>query len=205
VFQLLPHKGSARFLDEQLKPISLDLYNAETWKQYGWSLINNSDFRERYAREHSGAESLMTLDGYLVAVLQRANRFHEALNSVPAGEPPVTLFAIGGDCEETLDAPVLIRDTKNKRWTTLIRPRDYTTSTGRRIKKREATEAMYAPGDGRVTRRSLLGESLQDGSTAGRPMTLNSSVFGCELHSQLQRNKNLQDNALTILVVEALK
>jgi pimeloyl-ACP methyl ester carboxylesterase len=208
VFQLLPHGRTAKFLDEELKPMAVDLYNSQTWKRYGWSLINDPEFRERYARKHSGEDSLKSLDGYLTAVLQRAKRFHESLDSLQSEKPPVVLLAIGGDCEETLDAPLLIRNEKQKRWITLIRPREYVTSTGKRMKKREVTEAMYAPGDGRVTRRSLLGESLDvkaNDSVIGSPLALTYAVFGCELHSQLQRNKMLQDNALTILIAEALK
>jgi pimeloyl-ACP methyl ester carboxylesterase len=208
VFQLLPHQRSARFLDEDLKPIAIDLYDAETWRRYGWSLANNPDFREQYARKHAGDSGLRSLDGYLAAALHRARRFQEALDALRDGDAPVVLLAIGGDCEKTLDAPVLLRDEKRNRWITLIRPRDYTTSTGKRMRKREVTEAMYAPGDGRVTRRSLLGESLAtrtNSSVLGSPLALTYAVFGCELHSQLQRNKIMQNNALTIIIAEALK
>jgi pimeloyl-ACP methyl ester carboxylesterase len=208
VFQLMPHSRSTKFLDEELKPASIDLYDPETWKRYGWSLINDPEFRKRYAREHPGKDALKDLDNYLSAVLHRAKRFHEALDSVTEETPPVVLLAIGGDCEETLNAPVVLRDEKRNRWVTLIRPREYVTSSGKRMKKREVTEAMYAPGDGRVTRTSLLGQSLPgkpNGSVLGSPLALTYAVFGCELHSQLQRNKTLQDNALTVLVAEAIK
>jgi hypothetical protein len=36
-------------------------------------------------------------------------------------------------------------------------------------------------------------------------LALTYAVFGCDLHGQLQRNKTLQDNALTALVGEAMK
>jgi hypothetical protein len=109
----------------------------------------------------------------------------------------VTLLAIGGDCEETLNAPVVLRDEKRSRWITLTRPRDYRTSSGLKISKQKATDAMYAPGDGRVTRASLLGEHIfKDLSRY--------AVFGCDLHGQLPRNKTLQDNALTSIVGEVM-
>jgi hypothetical protein len=121
----------------------------------------------------------------------------------------VALFAIGGDCEETFNAPVLLKDTKRNRWVTLTRPKEYRTSTGKKISKREATEAMYAPGDGRVTRRSLLGEDLmgvrRTGSVFDSPLPLTYAVFGCDLHGSLPKNKILADNALTALVNEATK
>jgi len=208
VYQLLPHRSSARILDENLKSSLVDLYNPEIWKQYGWSPANDPEFRKRFARDNSGESSLMKLDLFLAAVLQRARRFHQALDAIPESKPPVLLLAIGGDCEETLDAPVVLRDLKRNRWVTLIRPRSFVTSTGKRITKQEVTEAMTAPGDGRVTRRSLLGEDLtsnRNGGVLASPLAFTYAVFGCDLHGQLQRNKTLQDNALSAVIAEAVK
>jgi len=199
VFQLMPHREAVRFLDENLDPLQIDLYDAEVWKRYGWSVIySSSDFRRRFA-ETSGTDgrSEDVLDAYLTAQLRRARRFHEALDSRMTNYAPVTLLAIGGDCEETLNAPIVLRDEKRGRWTTLTRPREIRTANGQKISKQKATDAMYAPGDGRVTRSSLLGEHIfKDLSRY--------AVFGCDLHGQLPRNKTLQDNALTSIVGEVL-
>ncbi len=216
IFQLLPHGKVARFLDESLKPLPIDLYDPAVWKRYGWSPINDNDYRRRYENRRNGSEhsstskrSLEELDGYLAAVLQRARRFHEALDAVSDNHPPVLLLAVGGDCEETLNAPIVMRDPKRDRWLTLLRPREYVTSAGQRISRRQATEAMSAPGDGRVTRRSLLGEDLSGSSRAGAvsdsPLFLAYATFGCDLHGALQKNKTLQDNVLTALMSEAMK
>jgi len=210
VFQLMPHREAVRFLDENLQALSLDLYDAEVWKRYGWSVIYSSpDFRRRYV-EASGTDggngrSEDDLDAYLRATLRRAHRFQEALDATGNSESPVVLLAIGGDCEETFSAPVVMRDDKRNRWVTLTRPREYRTSNGMKISKQKATEAMYAPGDGRVTRASLLGENVfktrdnQTGFTLSRY-----AVFGCDLHGQLPRNPTLQDNALTAIVSEVM-
>lgn len=215
-FQLLPHSNVAKFLDENLQPLALDLYDPETWKRYGWSPINDLEYRRRYEtggtqREgaHARKRSLADLDGYLSAVLQRAKLFHAALDAPPGDDSPVMLLAIGGDCEETLNAPIVMRDTKRNRWLTLTRPRDYRTSSGQRITRKAAIDAMYAPGDGRVTRRSLLGEDLagsrRTGAMFDTPLPLTYAIFGCDLHGSLQKNKILADNALTALVNEAVK
>jgi pimeloyl-ACP methyl ester carboxylesterase len=215
LFQLLPHGGAVRFLDENLQPIEVDLYDAEVWKKYSWSPINDPEFRRKYSARtetenaHTENGGLQNLDAYLAAVLKRAKRFHQALDAISPIDPPVTLLAIGGDCEETLNSPVILHDTTQKRWVTLIRPRKYLTSNGTRITERQLTEAMYAPGDGRVTRASLLGEDLSrlrhEDKDAGFALRLTYAVFGCDLHGQLQRNKILQDNALTAIVSEAMK
>lgn len=199
VFQLMPHREVAKFLDENLQPITLDLYDAEVWKRYGWGAINSEEFR----RDYNG--SLEELDAYLANTLKRARRFHESLDAVENSDSPVVLLAIGGDCEETLSAPVILRDEKRNRWRTLIRPREYRTSTGVKMSKEKVTEAMYAPGDGRVTRASLLGENLIKTRDRVTGFTLlRYAVFGCDLHGQLPRNKSLQDNALTAIVNEVM-
>lgn len=199
VFQLMPHRQSARFLDENLQPLNLDLYDPAVWKRYGWGAINKDEFR----RDFNGR--LDDLDAYLTNTLKRARRFHEALDAVENAETPVILLAIGGDCEDTLSAPVILRDEKRNRWLTLVRPREFRTSAGVKMSKQQVTNAMYAPGDGRVTRTSLLGENLIKSRDRITGFTLSRyAVFGCDLHGQLPRNKTLQDNALTAIVNEAM-
>jgi pimeloyl-ACP methyl ester carboxylesterase len=216
VYQLMPHRNAVHFLDENLQPLPIDLYDPAVWKQYGWSALYSDDFR----RSH--ASTTEDIDAYLAATLKRARRFHEALDAVGTSEPrhvaggheldgidlsepPVLLLAIGGDCEETLSSPVVLRDTKQNRWRTLTRPREFRTSTGAKMPKDRVTEAMYAPGDGRVTRSSLLGENLFKSRDRVTGFTLSHyAVFGCDLHGQLTRNKSLQDNALTAIVNEVM-
>ena len=199
VFQLMPHQQAAKFLDENLQPLDLDLYSVEVWKRYGWGALTSEEFRRDFK---GNAEDL---DVYLGNTLKRARRFHEALDAVESADSPVVLLAIGGDCEETLSAPVILRDQKRNRWLTLIRPREYRTSAGVKISKKQVTNAMYAPGDGRVTRASLLGENLVQTRDRATGFTLSRyAVFGCDLHGALPRNKTLQDNALTAIVGEVM-
>ena len=202
LFQLLPHVGVVRFLDENLKPLTIDLYDVATWKQYGWSAIHESEVEKTNGTNGEVAE----LDAYLAATLRRAQRFHQALDAVDRSASPIVLLAIGGDCEETLNSPVVLRDQKRNRWVTLTRPREFRTSTGAKVSKKEVTAAMYVPGDGRVTRSSLLGENLFKVTDAQTGFTLSRyAVFGCDLHGQLPRNKTLQDNALTAIVGEVMR
>ncbi len=207
VFQLLPHRNAIKFLDENLQAIEIDLYDVEVWKRYGWSVIYSSpDFRRRHAQAVGTNGSGDELDAYLAATLKRARRFQQSLDSVENTNSPVVLLAIGGDCEETLNSPVILRDEKQNRWITLTRPREYRTSSGQKISRKQATAAMYVPGDGRVTRSSLLGENLFKARDAVTGFTLSRyAVFGCDLHGQLQRNKTLQDNALTAIVGEVVQ
>jgi pimeloyl-ACP methyl ester carboxylesterase len=220
IFQLLPHPGQARFLDASLRPLAVDLYDPETWRRYGWSAANDPAFRESYARgaprgqeaPTAGHGTLEELDAYFAVVLGRARRFHEALDArnreTEAGrDAPVKLFAFGGDCEETLSAPVILRDEKAGRWVTLTRPGSLRGEDGRKLPRSLVVRAMYAPGDGRVTRDSLMGLGLggeRQSALYETPLPVAYAAFACDLHSDLQNNKTLQDNALTLLVNELM-
>lgn len=206
VFQLMPHAGAVRFLDENLKPLDVDLYDPDVWKRYGWSVLNAPEFRRHIESTNGTDGEAEDVDAYLAATLRRAERFHEALDAARPGSAPVVLLAIGGDCEETLSSPILFRDEKRNRWVTLTRPREFRTSTGAKIAKKTVTEAMYVPGDGRVTRASLLGENIFKSRDIETGFTLSRyAVFGCDLHGQLPRNKSLQDNILTAIVSEVMR
>lgn len=215
IFQLLPHAARARFLDRDLRPLDVDLYDPAVWRRFGWSAANDPAFRAAYKRgvardeeAPTGHGTLADLDAYLDAVLARARRFHEALDAqgVDAGDAPVKLFAFGGDCEETLSAPVVMQDEKSGRWLTLTRPTSLKGSDGRPLKREDVVRAMYAPGDGRVTRDSLMGVGLGGAGRASAfyetPLPVVYAAFACDLHSDLQNNRTLQDNALTLLVNE---
>jgi len=216
IYQLLPHTGQARFLDSNLRPLAVDLYDPETWRRYGWSAANDPEFREAYARgtargqeAPTGHGTLAELDAFFEMALERARRFHEALDArVEDGrDAPVRLFAFGGDCEETLAAPVILRDERAGRWVTLTRPKSLKGDDGRKLPRSAMVRAMYAPGDGRVTRDSLMGLGLggaRQSALYETPLPVAYAAFACGLHSDLQNNKTLQDNALTLLVNELM-
>ncbi len=212
VFELLPHAHSVRLIDENLQDLAIDLYDPANWQKYGWAETARHDFNkqptDRVAADGLGGTNESKSTAYLTAVLHRAQRFHEALDA-RTSESPVSIFSFAGDCEETLNAPVVLRDAKNNRWLTLTEPRDFRTTAGRKVSRREAIAKMYVPGDGRVTRNSALGQDSKgiprDGNLSNSALAITYAVFGCELHGSLPGNKTLQDNALSALVGEIMK
>ncbi|MBV9209200.1 MAG: hypothetical protein JOZ52_01150 [Acidobacteria bacterium] len=214
IFQLMPHSRMVSFLDGNLEPLKIDLYDPAVWRYYGWAAISDPKFRKNFEQEEGAiasahAKKTNLLDEYFAAVLKRAKHFHEALDAAVESDTPVPLFAFGGDCEETLQSPVILRDEKSGGWITLTEPRALRLTNGRKVSKQEVTLLMYAPGDGRVTRRSLLAETLAESRRASplfnTALPIVYAVFACDLHGELQSNKTLQDNALTALVSEAMK
>jgi pimeloyl-ACP methyl ester carboxylesterase len=214
VFQLMPHQRTARFLDQDLKPITLDLYDPANWKLFGWSIAHDPEFRKRFAREEStraqaNNHSLVNvLDLHLAAILERTKLFHAALDAAITGSSPVQLLAFVGDCDRTLNAAVLFHDKKRERWVTVTSPKELRASDGTKISRTSVIEAMYVPGDGRVTRASVMGEHLE-GTGIQSPyqtvLPISHAFFACGGHGGLHNNTILQNNALSVLVNEVVK
>lgn len=226
VFQLIPHQNSARFLDENLQPIAVDIYDVETWVKYGWGAIadpkflgklrnadrlavTNKDIKPAKLDKNANTDDRILsrttyaqARAYFVSALDRARRFHLAMDAT-SKTAPVQLFAYGGNCSPTLDAAVLIRDDKKGTWTTLVDAKDIKTADGKQIKKDEVKAVMFTPGDGRVTKRSLLSETeLAKGGPEMVKIPLASSFFACGLHTKLFLEKPIQDSFWSALVVE---
>ncbi|MDQ3321653.1 MAG: hypothetical protein M3525_04230 [Acidobacteriota bacterium] len=227
-FQLMQHQLTARFLNENLKPIKVDLYDPKTWNKYGWGAINDPKFLSKlkdaprlalqnkeikptklskdanYDDRILAQTTSAQVRAYFASVLSRTKRFHLALDA-PTRKSPILLYAYGGNCLPTLDAVVLLLDDKKERWITITDARDIKTGDGREIKKDAVKDVMFALGDGRVTRRSLLAESEASKGGTQQMVTIfpvKSSVFGCGLHTSLFLEKTIQDSFLSALVVE---
>lgn len=222
VFQLLPHGRTAKFYDEDLKPLDIDLYNPETWKTYRWSAYTSPAFLKNFAEENMttpGASNSDTdgfrkeygeatredVDKYFAAVLKRAESFHNALDADTSVPASIGFFAFGSDCDKTLDGAILYKKEKTDTWETLFSPKTIKTATGKKIKKEELSQLLYAPGDGRVTRRSLLAETIANQNYRNslfRKSLPVSATFFCESHDKLPNSKIMQNNFLTALMGE---
>jgi pimeloyl-ACP methyl ester carboxylesterase len=216
VFELLPHQVAARFYDENLDPVSVDLYDPATWKKYGWSAYADATFRSKFAGQTNagGASgkkseyadvSLEMFDAYFAAVLKRTKLFHDALDADTAVPASLAFFAFGSDCDNTQDGAILYQSPKTQAWQTFFTPKSYKTSDGKLISKEQARAKLYAPGDTRVTRRSLLAETIIEQNYRNSIFRRNlpvSATFSCESHDQLPNSRIMQDNFITALVQE---
>ena len=226
-FQLLPHQSSVRFLDENLQPLKVDLYNIATWDKYGWGAINDPKFlgklkdaallaiknkeikpvplgkNANYDDRLIAQTTYSQVRSYFIAALSRANLFQIALDA-PTKTTPIQLYAYGGNCQQTPDAVLLVRDEKKDRWVTLTDARDIKTPSGKDLKKDVLKAAMSSIGDGRVTKRSLLAETElpnSEGPQIQSMLTFKSSFFACGLHTSLFLEKPIQDSFLSALAV----
>ncbi len=218
VFQLLPHQPTAHFYDEDLQPLEVDLYNPQTWKKYGWSAYANKNFLDKFAGQKNAVVngkksefadvSLADLDAYFANVLKRAADFHRALDANSQIPPSISFYAFGSDCDDTQDGVILVKTGKNDAWQTIFTPKNIKTFSGKTIAAAAMSAKLYAPGDSRVTRRSLLAETLTERSYASNNLHRNLPVAAtlfCENHNDLPNNKIMQDNFLTALINEIVK
>lgn len=133
---------------------------------------------------------------YFEIQLERARRFVWSL-TVELEETPWKLIVFGGDCE--LTASRLVVEEVDGKSNTRLSPRE--------IKHPEPgvnyQDIMLAPGDGTVTKTSLLARDSLDPRVARNPyifFPIDYAMFICESHDQLTGNVTFQDNLLHALL-----
>ena len=189
IYQLLPSDDALKVYDEKLKPIKLDIYNVKTWKEYDWDPIQDDDFARQFTPEEIKAAPL-----YLTTVLNRAKRFHQALDAKSRIKIPLTIYLVGGDCKDTPGAILLYRSEKKDKWKTLFKGESFKRADGTKISGDEISPLLLDKGDGVVTKTSLTAAA---GGKSILPAA--SKVFVCEGHTKLVTSPEAQDKVFALL------
>jgi hypothetical protein len=205
VFQLMPHGQTIKFLDSDLKPIKIDIYDPADWKRLDWFPSHDPEFRRKFFPTDRKSVELgetheRLLDRHLAIILRRTKLFHQALD-VPVNRPaPISLVAFLSDCKQTLNAIVVFFD-KKRGWVTLTSPKELEGSGGGKIPRREVIAAMYAEGDGRVTVASAMGDNLVGQRRPGYQSVLPivGEVYACADHRALANHTMIHTNMLKML------
>lgn len=118
LYQDLPAGRSDLFVDENGRSLDIDLFDARSWKTYGWSIFGR-DAGRRAARNPEifgdEAQRLALLQGWL----DEAKRLHALLYSDAAPWPEATrLVSIQGKGHPTMSRAVVMRDGPG--WKTLF-------------------------------------------------------------------------------------
>lgn len=206
-FQALPHPLVKPILDTTGQPVTLDLYNPDTWRQRKWSVFA-PDVVERVRSALPGAaegeRAVADLQQKFVHNLHRAERLQWALTA-PFPGPNVELAVFGGDCEPTPASAVLLQDAEGERL--VFRPGQVPSRRkGERLRKRDRPDyerLMFEPGDGLVTRTSQVarpppGYDPSRGNFHTLPVS--QTFFMCESHGRLTHNLYFQNNLLYFLL-----
>jgi pimeloyl-ACP methyl ester carboxylesterase len=180
VYELLPWDGEEHLLDPEGQRLRVDLYDAREWVRHGWSVFDGR-CRENGAGEPADALHAARV-AFLERALDRAKRFHAALQRAEGRTPPVPIVAFGSDCVPTLDQAVM-KETGSGSVT--LFDGEATRDRNARLLER----LMMVPGDGTVSAASLQGFGA-------------SPFFVCTTHGFLPANREFQDNLFHVLFQE---
>ncbi|HUR96500.1 MAG TPA: hypothetical protein VMZ26_00400 [Pyrinomonadaceae bacterium] len=190
IYQLLPHEGSLLSYDENLKPVTIDVYNPAEWEKYGWAIWQDPAFTKKFSTsEQKNAR------GFFRAVLARAKRFQAALDASSSTKPLVSFYLIGGDCRPTAAGMLLYRDEKKNRWETRFKANGFTRPNGEKVRDTDVEPLLLSVGDSVVTKSSLTGETRKNGGKI--PVT--AELFQCVGHNKLVTSPEVQDKLLGFL------
>ena len=203
IYQLLPHGESARFFDDKLNPLPIDIYDFKIWKKYGWSIVFDKEYRAKLTKPQR-----LRAERYLELVLLRAKRFHEALDVKTTIPLSLTFLAYGSDCKNTLDGAIIYYNTEEKTWETLMHGNSFTNGDGEKVSDRLVKEKILSKGDGTVPLTSLLAENVT--LLTGQSLFLASDIFPtrtivCEGHTSIPGNKKVQESFSEALLSGVIK
>jgi pimeloyl-ACP methyl ester carboxylesterase len=199
LYQLFPHPLNDWLVTAEGKPLERDLFDVRIWRRFQWSIFN-PDVRERIRDTFDTAEEaeahLTTLEAFFEKSLERARRFVWSL-TIPLPENHPKLVVFGGACNLT-PARILVEEVDGESMVR-IRPEEVTQP----VAGIDYDELLLEPGDGSVTKASLLGRNTLDPSVKRHKYSffpLDHSVFLCVSHNSLTGNLNFQDNLLNTLL-----
>lgn len=198
LYQMLPAPGESHFVDPEGAPIELDLYDASTWVRQEWSVFappgERPAGRADATADAAAAETRARQTRYLQVSLDRARGLREAIDRVAGATPPVPVHLFGSDCVPTLEKAV-VRETPHGTLTEFA-DEDKPDRAMRGLEK-----LVLAPGDGKVTAASLLGNDPVATAAAGESVgpRFTSTFFVCATHGLLPANHGFQDNLFYVL------
>ena len=197
VYQLFPHSINNWIIDAEGKPIDMDVFDIETWRKFKWSIFDLK-VRKRIVKDHpDGEQYLALLENYFEKHIERARRFVWSL-TIPVENPGYRLVVMGGDCELT-PARVLLENDDDGEPILRLKP-NYIKNP---LPDVDYDALMLEPGDGTVTKASLLARDALDPTIPRHKYSyfpIDYPYFLCEPHSTLTSNINFQDNLLNILL-----
>ncbi|NQY26644.1 MAG: hypothetical protein HRT92_05645 [Piscirickettsiaceae bacterium] len=199
LYQLFPHPLNNWIVTSKGEPLDRDLFSIETWRRFQWSIFDpkvRARVLEKFESQQEGEKYLTTLESYFEKQLERARRFVWSLTiPLPDNHPKLTIF--GGGCTLT-SARIVVEEIDGE---SLIRmhPKEITQP----IDSVDYDALLLEPGDGSVTKASLLGRNVLDPSIKRHEyifLPVKQSFFLCVKHSNLTGNLNFQDNLLNTLL-----
>lgn len=200
LYQLLPHPIYDWILTPEGKPLDRDLFDINIWRNFHWSIFDpvvRERIKSRFDNETEADQYLDTLERFFDKTLERARRFAWSL-TVPLPEEHPLLIVFGGDCHLT-PAKIIVENIGDD---SLVRM--YPDEIAEPVEGIDYEKLLMLPGDGSVTKASLLGRNVLDPRVARHPyifFPIDYVTLLCEKHNSLTGNINFQDNLLNALLI----
>ena len=199
VYQMLPHSLTHWIVDLYGNIIELDVFDEKTWQKHQWAIYDPSVREKLTASEksiQSAQEKLVTMEKYFSKNLERARRFLWSLTDNIENRAH-DFIMMGGDCAKT-PARLLMEKTDDKYFLKI-----FPSQVSNKKDGVDYEQVMLEPGDGHVTKSSLLARLNLDPSSPRSTSTyfpIKYKILLCESHRTLTSNIAFQNNLLDILL-----
>lgn len=205
IYELMPHPVTNWIVDLRGQPLERDLFFVGTWISYQWSVFDPQvarRIRSRYSTAAEGERQLKLLQDYFAKRIERARRFVWSLTYNESQNAPVRLVVFGGDCTLTPARVVVEREPG-----TIAGAPPLVRLLPGQIRAPhpgvDYSRLMLEPGDGEVTKPSLLARQSLDPTVSRSDdvfFPLAYAFFLCVDHEHLTGNISFQDNLLNVLL-----
>lgn len=200
LYHLFPHPLNNWIVTAEGKKLDRDLFDVNTWRSFQWAIFDpkvRERIKSEYENKEDAEEYIKTLEVYFDKTLERARRFVWSL-TVPLPEEHPLLIVFGGDCHLT-PARIVVEEVEGE---SMVRmhPEEITQP----VEGINYNEVLMEPGDGSVSKASLMGRQVLDPSVPRHEYSffpLDHVVFLCEKHNSLTGNISFQDNLLNALLI----
>jgi hypothetical protein len=190
IYQLLPHQDAVHAFDENLQPIKVDIYSPTVWEENSWTPYSDKRFADEF--NVAGQKNART---YFRAVLLRAKLLQLALNADSGGKPRVPIYYLGAECKDTLDGMIIYKAPGQKVPKTIFSAGDYLKTVGKKYSKAQLESILNVPGDGVVTKSSLI-YSLVDNAQL---------TIACGDHNRLTGLAEISQSIISVLNNSVIK
>jgi hypothetical protein len=204
VYELLPHPVTNWIVDTKGQALERDLFFVGTWISYRWSVFDPAVERRiaaQFPNRAQGEQQVSLLHDYFAKRIERARRFVWSLTYNASQNAPVRLVVFGGDCTLTPARVVEERESASSPEHPVIRL--LPNAVKARAPGIDYSRLMLEPGDGEVTKPSLLARQSLDPTVSRSDdvfFPLAYAFFLCVDHEHLTGNISFQDNLLNVLM-----
>ena len=198
-YQVLPHAIIDWFVNASGQPLERDPFDYNFWRRFNFSVFDpeiEQRIYDRYEDPVEAEEHLQLLRRFFRKSLDRARRFSWSL-TVPVEEPKVRYVVFGGSCDAT-PARIVVEEING-----VSKVRLFPDEIEKPLPNVDYEKLMLEPGDGVVTKASLLARQTFDPTVARHKYSffpLRYPMFLCVSHASLTGNIDFQNNLLHALL-----